>query len=89
MYRRNCNYHPVNKGFIDEISYLRSHNRFKSTSQKLIKYYTDHHDVDEELRTFTRQGGYWYYENLVGVVDRFMFDSSSYAAVDIASVQKK
>ena len=47
--------------------------------------YTDYYDVDEELRTFTRQGGYWYYENLVGVVDRFMFDSSSYAAVDVAS----
>ena len=73
MYRRNCNYHPVNKGFIDEISYLRSHNRFKSKTKKLIKYYTDYHDVDEELRTGVRQGGEWNNGNTDGIARRDMF----------------
>ena len=55
----NCIYSPVNKGFIGEISYLRSHNTFKSTSQKLIKYYTDHHDVDEDHATIPSLGEHW------------------------------
>ena len=47
--------------------------------------YTDFHGVDEDLRTVTNQGGWWGEESLVGIVYRFMFDSSSYAAVDVAS----
>ena len=66
----NCIYSPVNKGFIDEISYLRSHNRFKSTCKKLIKYYTDFQDVDEDLRTIMYQGGRWFNGSYAGIMHR-------------------
>ena len=37
---------------------------------KLIKYYTDYHDVDEDSRTILIQGGYWTYET--GIARRDM-----------------
>ena len=40
------------------------------------KYYTDNHDVDEDLRTITNYGGQWDYETRVGVMCRDMWYSS-------------
>ena len=60
-----------------------------ASSNIQISKYTDHHDVDEELRTFIRQGGQCAEYSLVGITYRYIFNSSSYAAVDIASVKNK
>ena len=65
----NCIYSPVNKGFIDEISYLRSHNRFESTCKNNFNY-TDIHNVDEDLRAISLHGGdcgLWWGDTMSGV----------------------
>ena len=62
---------------------------FVASSNIQISKYTDHHDVDEELRTFTRQGGQWPEGSLEGITYRYIFNSSSYAADDVASVKNK
>ena len=82
-----CIYSPVNKGFVDEISYLRSHNRFESTCKKIFLNYTDYHDVDEELRTITRQGGRWSEnpESYAGIMFRYPLDTPSTASGSVAS----
>ena len=36
----------------------------------LKKYYTDTHDVDEDLKTTIKCGGYWPYENAEGITRR-------------------
>jgi len=36
----------------------------------MIIYYTDWHDVDEETRTITALGGYWFEYSFVGVMNR-------------------
>ena len=42
---------------------------------KLIEYYTDSHNVDEDLRTLASQGGMWgYYGSEAGITFRFVFD---------------
>ena len=82
----NCIYSPVNKGFIDEISYLRSHNRFESTSQKLIKYYTDHHDVDESIATTSIHGVHWIYDTTAGIACRYMVHTPTVAGAIVASM---
>ena len=35
-----------------------------------LKYYTDYHDVNEDVRTITSYGGHYNAENTVGVMDR-------------------
>ena len=86
MCSRNCIYSPVNKGFIGEISYLRSHNRFESTSQKLIKYYTDHHDVDESIATTSIHGVHWIYDTTAGIACRYMVHTPTVAGAIVASM---
>ena len=52
------------------------------------KYYTDYHDVDEELRTIIPQGGSWWENDGVGVAFRRMIDPPTITHDDVASVQK-
>ena len=52
---------------------------------KLIKYYTDLHDVDENESTISAHGGHWNYTSGVGIVNRHVLDSPSYTHDDVAS----
>ena len=83
MCSRNCIYSPVNKGFIGEISYLRSHNRFESTYENNFNY-TDDHDVDEETRTIASQGGHWNTNTRAGIAFRYVFDGPLFFITDVA-----
>ena len=60
-----------------------------ASSNIQISNYTDWHDVDEELRTFTRQGGQCMEYSLEGITYRYIFNSSSYAADDVALMKNK
>lgn len=40
-----------------------------------LKYYTDLHDVDEDLKTITSQGGRWGYEGMAGITRRTINDT--------------
>ena len=84
MCSRNCIYSPVNKGFIGEISYLRSHNRFKSTCENNFNY-TDMHDVDEDEMAIVPQGGHCTYGNQAGITFRHMSDDPTMVYTDVAS----
>jgi hypothetical protein len=42
---------------------------------KLIKYYTDGHEVDEDLKTLMAQGGDWPDGSWAGITGREMDDS--------------
>ena len=48
-------------------------------------YYTDEHVVDEDVIAISVQGGKWRYEDSSGITHRLVFNSSSYAADDVAS----
>ena len=48
-------------------------------------YYTDIHDVDEDVRTVSHQGGHWYYETAAGVAYRYMYNSSTTLHATVAS----
>ena len=52
---------------------------------KTIKYYTDLHDVDEDLRTIMHQGERWDSETTAGITRRDMYYSSSFAYLEVAS----
>ena len=54
----------------------------------MIIYYTDWHDVDEELRTFTRLGGHWNDASSAGIAYRFLYDAPTESGDGVASVQK-
>ena len=43
----------------------------------MIIYYTDIHDVDEDMRTIVRLGGYWAHENWAGATYRHIVDDST------------
>ena len=49
-----------------------------------LKYYTDHHDVDEDMRAITAQGGDRGDDIRVGVTRRTMNDTPTSASVDVA-----
>ena len=53
-----------------------------------LKYYSDHHDVDEEFKTITDYGGYWLEQSMVGVTDRNMYDPTTTSASNVASNAK-
>lgn len=57
---------------------------------KMIKYYTDEHNVDEDLRTLASQGGFWgYYGSGSGITMRYVFDDPSiYASNTVACKDK-
>ena len=40
-----------------------------------LKYYTDFHDVDEDSKTITSQGGRWGYEDMAGIARRTTNDT--------------
>jgi hypothetical protein len=42
---------------------------YMSTSEDII-YYTDWHDVDEDMRTIASYGGHYNAEGTVGIMDR-------------------
>ena len=48
-------------------------------------YYTDIHNVDEDLRAITDQGGEWLAGNTSGIMDRFMTDSPTVSGDWVAS----
>ena len=56
-----------------------------SNISKLIKYYTDTHDVDEDSRTFTIQGGCWLDQNQAGTPQRYMWYATTTALSYVAS----
>ena len=49
-----------------------------------LKYYTDLHDVDEDLKTITSQGGYWVHGVYTGIAHRDMNSTSSYVSSHVA-----
>jgi len=55
---------------------------------KLIKYYTDNHDVDENVRSVTEQSGYWGYGTDVGIAFRYMCNDPLSADNTVASKNK-
>ena len=56
---------------------------------KLIKYYTDWHDVDEDLRTMFLRGGYWEMIDKVGVTQQNMYDTPDRVYASVASLKNK
>ena len=42
-------------------------------------YYTDQHNVDEDLKTITSQGGRWGYEDMAGIARRTINDTPTTA----------
>jgi len=55
---------------------------------KLIKYYADQHDVDEELRTIPNYGGMWDYYSTAGITRRDI-DSHGLGNAAVASLKNK
>ena len=47
--------------------------------------YTDYHDVDEDLRTISLQGGRWINELIGGITERNMSDSPTSSGDYVAS----
>jgi len=58
-----------------------------SRHQKLINYYTDEHNVDEDRVTITSQGGRWCELSTVGVSDRYIWNSPSSPSSNVASLK--
>ena len=48
-------------------------------------YYTDSHDVDEDMMTVSEQGGRWNYGDHVGITRRDVYHSSSAIFTSVAS----
>jgi len=48
-------------------------------------YYTDEHDVDEDLRTISAQGGEWPMGKQVGITNRHLYRSSPHTSDFAAS----
>ena len=57
----------------------------RSTLERLIKYYTDHHDVDEDSMTIVAHGGYWGNATAVGIMYRDMEDTPTNSWDSVAS----
>ena len=53
------------------------------------KYYTDWHDVDEDLRTIAIQGGAWTDISYAGITHRDPWNSPSAISGDVASLKNK
>ena len=48
-------------------------------------YYTDEHNVDEDIMSIGNCGGSWPYENLAGITERNLNDSPTSTFDDVAS----
>ena len=55
---------------------------------KLISYYTDSHDVDEDMRIIPIHGGRWIGGITAGVFDRAMDDAPDHDTYIVASRKK-
>ena len=53
-----------------------------------LKYYTDQHNVDEDMTTIVRQGGLWAYGDWDGIARRDMFVDPTTAYDYVASNAK-
>ena len=58
-----------------------------SRHQKSINYYTDEHNVDEDLGTITNYGGAWGYVTSAGVMYRELLHSSTDVFDIVASLK--
>ena len=56
---------------------------------KLIKYYTDEHNVDEDLRTIAKQGARYEDPDYAGVFKRNLNRNEFYLASSVASSNMK
>ena len=56
---------------------------------RLIKYYTDWYDVDEDMATISLQSGSWVEETMTGITRRGIDINSTTTFEYVASVQKK
>ena len=66
-----------------------STNAASSNISKLIIYYTDAHDVDEDKRTMTNYGGFWPRGNDVGMMHRDLYQSPDYDPGTVGDVASK
>ena len=56
---------------------------------KLIKYYTDEHNVNEDITAITSYGGLWDWASGAGIIMRFMTGTPSSASNVASRVKKK
>ena len=56
---------------------------------KLIKYYTDAHNVDEDLTAISRDGGWWNHETQAGAAHRDLYHPSTFNTYYVASLKNK
>ena len=54
---------------------------------KMFIYYTDWHDVDEDVRTISLQGGTWS-RYTTGITDHVLSDSPTGSGIHVASLRK-
>ena len=59
-----------------------------TTAPAIIIYYTDQHDVDEDMRTIPIHGGRWIGDEGSGVFDRAMDDAPDHDTYIVASRKK-
>ena len=59
------------------------------STSKVFLNYTDWHDVDEEMRTISIQGGFWTEGEWVGITYRNVIDSSTTSGFYVASSNMK
>ena len=52
----------------------------------MIKYYTDYHDVDEDMATIPEHGGDW---SMVGIMQRYLYNNPSTLDPTVASSNMK
>ena len=48
-------------------------------------YYTDGHNVDEDIRTIIDQGGRYDHDTWAGITSRYIYDDPSYSTFSVAS----
>lgn len=47
--------------------------------------YTDWHEVDEDMRTSSLQGGNWIEDRTAGITQRYIVNTSTLVSFDVAS----
>lgn len=50
-----------------------------------LKYYTDYHEVDEDIDTILKQSGRWNHEIHAGAAHRDLLDTPTTSEVNVAS----
>ena len=59
-----------------------------TTAPAIIIYYTDHHDVDEDMAAILAQGGYWEGDVYVGVLGKVISTAPDLVDYIVASKKK-